>query len=487
MVSLLITTNPINQKWHPSNMKKIILYISIFIISTASALSQDTLSKLDIFLFMHYVKQNHPVVKQANLMKDFAEAGSLIAKGNFDPKLYYDLNNKYYDSKNYYELQKGGFKIPTWFGIEISGGYERNNGTFLNPENTVPLSGIIYSQISLPVLQGLLIDERRTILKQAKLFTELSNYEKNNIINELLYKAGKSYWDWHLAYLNLKVYEEAVILSQVRFEAIKKTALIGDRPPIDTIEANIQLQDRILNYQQALMDYRTKGLFLSNYLWLENDIPIELTEKTVPEISSKSNSQLDTYLVKSIAKIDSLINEHPSLKVYEFKLQQLYIEKQLKKEKLKPTLNFTYNPLFTPENISYNYENNYKWGMSFSFPVFLRKERGELKMTKTKIENTKLEALNKQNELSNKVKASINELNTYKVQIETYSRNVESYEKLWNSEKKLFESGESSLFMVNNREMSYIHSRIKLNELTNKYHKSELETKYSFGQLNNMY
>jgi len=466
-------------------MKKTILFLFFWVVTITFVKAQDTLIKLDIFTFMEYVKQNHPLVKQANLITEVAEANKLMARGNFDPKLYYDLGNKYFDSKNYYAVQNGGLKIPTWFGLELKGGYEQNTGTYLNPENTTPNNGLIYSQLSLPLLQGLIIDERRAVLKQAKLFGEFSVFEKNNIINELLYKAGKSYWDWELSYANLKVYEEAVKLSQIRFDATKKLTKLGDRPTIDTVEANIQLQDRILAYQQALMDFKTKSLLLSNFLWLENNVPVEITEKTIPEINEKSNKELENYILRSVLKIDSTINEHPNLKIYDFKLQQLSIEKKFKSDKLKPTLNVNYNPLFNPDNIYFNYQNNYKWGAAFSFPIFLRKERGDLKLTKIKIENTKLEVINKRNELTNKVKASINELNNYKNQMDIYSKNVTNYEQLWLSEKKLFETGESSLFMINSRETGYINAKIKLNEIKNKYHKSTLEAKYSFGQLNN--
>jgi hypothetical protein len=68
-----------------------------------------------------------------------------------------------------------------------------------------------------------------------------------------------------------------------------------------------------------------------------------------------------------------------------------------------------------------------------------------------------------------------------------YTKNVSNYETLWLSEKRLFDNGESSLFMINSREMSYINAMIKLNEIFNKNKKAALETTYSFGTLNTLY
>jgi outer membrane protein TolC len=459
---------------------KFYLVIMLFLISTHSFGQVDTLQQLSLPQFMQMVKQFHPIAKQADLIPKSAEASTLAARGAFDPKLFYDFRNKFYDDKNYYSLGNGGFYIPTWFGLELKAGYERNQGNYLNPENSMPDQGLLYSQISLPLLQGLLIDERRATLKQAKLYVDLSEFDKINVLNELLYRAGKAYWDWYLAYANLKIHENAVVLSQTRFEAVRKTFVFGDRPAIDTVEANIQLQDRIINLQQALMEFRTKSLLLSTFLWIADDTPIELTNKTIPTDIVKDDER---YFNLNVAAIDSLIESHPSLMVYDFKIKQLKIEERFKKDKLKPKLNINYNPLFSADNLNLTYQNNYKWGMSVAFPILLRKERGDLQLTRIKIENTQYENKGKRIELLNKTKASINEFSNYKIQIDIYTKNVSNYERLWQSERKLFDRGESSLFMINSREMSYINAQIKLNEIINKNKKAALETVYSFGKL----
>ena len=104
-------------------------------------------------------------------------------------------------------------------------------------------------------------------------------------------------------------------------------------------------------------------------------------------------------------------------------------------------------------------------------------------MMKWKLENLSLETAYKRNELTNKVKTAINEFANYSLQVANYSTNVVNYKKLWQSEIQLFESGESTLFMINSREWSYFQAQIKLNELVNKKQKAFLETDYSLGVL----
>jgi len=477
---------------HPRNKRVIMkskIGLVLFLVCAMNMLvlaQTDSTRALSFPAFLTLVKKNHPVAKQAELLLKSAKAAEQAARGSFDPKLFYDFNGKFFDDKNYYELGEGGFSVATNIGLELKAGYEQNSGIYLNPENTTPANGLVYTKFSMPFLQGLIIDERRAILKQAKIFNELSEVERLAVLNELMYNAGKAYWDWQLAYLNLRVFNEAVQTAQQRFEGVKKSWSFGDRPAIDTVEALIQLQDRIINFQQGRLEFITKGLMLSNFLWMENNVPVIITEKTIPE-KYVENGELGLNLSKRVKQLDSLVNNHPELRVYEFKLKQLQVDRRLKQDKLKPRLNVNYNPLYNPENLSAGFLNNYKYGVSLGFPLFLRKERGELAMARIKIDQLNFETGNKRNELLNKTKVSVNEFNNLANQIAIYDKNVLNYERLWDSEKRLFEQGESSLFMMNSREMSMINARLKLNEMINKNQKAMLEAQYSFGLLNSLY
>jgi outer membrane protein TolC len=392
------------------------------------------IDKLSYNDFLNIVKENHPIAKQASLLLKNAEANKLSAKGNFDPKIYYDFQNKYFNSKNYYQLSNGGFHIPTWYGVDFKLGKENNFGQNINPQNSTPNNGLLYTQISVPVFQGLLIDERRAALKKAALFETMSSFEKTNAINELISYAGKSYWDWQLSYVNLQVIQNAIKIAQQRFEAVKRTTELGDRPIVDTIESFIQLQERVMSLQEAQLDYNNKSLSLSNFLWLTDNTPIELTDKIIPAIYPTSLENDNTkYLSEN--NLDSIIELHPEMKLYQLKLKQFEIDKQLKADKLKPVFNLNYNPLAELAKSNWLSVNNYKWGFTVGFPLFLRKERGELKMAKIKIDNTISQNANKRNSIKNLIKSKQNEVITLKKQYDLYFKTVNNYEQLWLAEK----------------------------------------------------
>ena len=468
------------------NNPRLILIIMFLILKTSISFSQqeeNKINKLTLKQFYSVVYVNHPLAKQSRLIVDNAKSMQLAAKGNFDPKLFYQFNDKLYNDKNYYQLSNGGLSIPTRYGVEFKTGYEQNEGVYLNPENNTPAKGLYYTQISLPLVQGLMTDERRTILKQSQINVKASQAELDFQLNELFYKAGKSYLEWQLSYMNLSIYREALELAKQRFLAMKKSSELGDRPSIDTVESGILVLDRLASWQQAEMEFKNKSIQLSGFLWMENNSPAILDSAVVPDLSTIASQQNN---LTNQNELTALIDVHPNIRAGIYKLEILNVEKKLKMEKLKPAINLNYNPLFDAGKSNLTFFNNYKWGFTVNFPLFLRKERGELASAKLKIQQSQLELDYKRNEIANKMKISENEMRYSKNQLDIYRENIINYKSLWQAEKRLFENGESSLFMINSRENAYINAQLKLNDYSFKYNKSILEFDYSKGQLTNL-
>ena len=216
--------------------------------------AQRTSEKLSLDRFFEIVISEHPIARQGKLRLATGDAEIQKSRGAFDPKIQGDVGQKYFDGKQYYSLIDGGLKIPTWFGIELGAGHDVNEGVFLNPENNVPDLGLWHAGISIPVGQGLFIDQRRADLRKAQIFQESTEAEQQAMMNELIYNAGKAYWEWYMAYGLVDVYEYALNASIARFEGVKRSAELGERPEIDTLEAGIQVQNRRLLFEQSQLN-----------------------------------------------------------------------------------------------------------------------------------------------------------------------------------------------------------------------------------------
>jgi outer membrane protein TolC len=348
-------------KFNQQRMRNSFLTLVLFLSSLVSQAQSSSILSLSEYLGM--VKTHHPISKTAQLYVEMAKANVQSSRGAFDPKLFYESYQKDFDSKTYYDLLNAGFKVPTWFGIELSGGYEINQGLFLNPENTTTNSGLLMAGISLPLGKGLFIDERRAELKKAKLMLNMNEIERRVVLNELMYEASKAYWDWFESIEKLKVYQETLQLAQDRLRAIKSSVEFGDRPGIDTVEAGIQVQNWQLGVQEVSMEYENAKAKLAVYLWAEGLVPLELSDAIVPETFTSAEIQLNSGLLEQSLPLDSLVQAHPILQQYGFKIDAIKVEQRWKREQLKPDVRIKYNPLFEPVDDAflpqYNVDNCY--------------------------------------------------------------------------------------------------------------------------------
>jgi outer membrane protein TolC len=459
---------------------------SLLFLWCIALMAQDNTGVFTPEKFIWMVQSYHPLVKQAELLKAKGENSISQARGNFDPQIFTNYDQKYFDDKTYYQLLNSGLRIPTWFGLELKTGYDQYRGAFLNPENNLPNGGLVYGGISLPIGQGLIIDQRRATLKQAQIYAESTVAEQNAMLNDLYFNALSQYWEWVQSWHQLQVYETSLSLAQTRFEAIKETYLLGDIPAIDTLEAFIQVQNRQMNRDQHRLTYQNNTLELSYYLWGDNLIPLEITENLKPadfnEVNIDNPFPIDT-LNTLLANLDEL---NPELQLYDYQLRSFEIEQRVRRDQLKPRININYNLLNEPigSNVAANMSmQNYTWGLEFAFPLFLRRERANLTLTKLKIVDIELDRKQKSLGIKNKVEQYYNSQNTAFSQVQLYTNAVENYYKLLAGEREKFNNGESSLFLINAREIMAIDAEITLIKLQTTYQKDRLGMYWAAGLL----
>jgi outer membrane protein TolC len=132
------------------------------------------------------------------------------------------------------------------------------------------------------------------------------------------------------------------------------------------------------------------------------------------------------------------------------------------------------------------YTNNYKAGVQFGLPLFLRQARGDLKQANIKIAQQEEETKQVKLEIENKIKKYYAELIALKNQQLLTNNSVANAKKLLDAEFQRFEIGESSLFLVNSRELKYIEVLLKSYELKSKFFKTIIALNWAKGNLNEL-
>ena len=453
-------------------MKKlflILLFSSCFVLAQPKIVSEFTYNE-----FLGYVKKNHPLVKQANLEVSQAQANLMQARGGFDPKIEVDFTKKQFKDKEYFSILNSSFKIPTWYGIEIKAGFENDSGIYLNPENTLPNQGLASFGVTIPVGQGLFINQRMADLQKAKININLSQNQRKLQAILVLYDASVAYFNWKRTFIEAELYKLYLANAEARFTGIKSLIANGDKPAIDSIEAKIVVRNRALNLEESVLKLNKAKLELSNFLWLENTIPFELQETLFPEIDLQNTIQ-ETLRTNDLLIQDFVLTNHPKISALQNKIEILNIERRLKANALLPKIDLGYSYLSEPSYINNYRFQDYKIGVNFAYPLFLRKERGGLKMAKFKIQDTQFQLDLEKVQLTNKINGQKIEINSLQKQRVLVSDLVLDNATMLKSEERLFSFGESSLFLINSRENSLVLSQLTAIALENRYFVSNAE------------
>lgn len=428
----------------------------------------------------------HPVIKQAALLSESAKANVMQSLGYFDPALKAGFSQKLFGNTNYYNKWSNELKIPLWLaGADLKIGYDRNVGTYVNPESRTNSDGLSAIGLSIPLGQGLIIDARRSTLRQSKIMVQYAEAEQLKQINSVWYGVVKDYWNWYYAYRQHKLINEGVDLAQRRFEALSAQTMIGDKPAIDSVEAYITVQERIIQKEKTAIELLNARLVLSNHLWNEDGSPLELPEDAIPQrIIEKINRPTPQLLDTLIGQAD----RHPELLKLSSKASQLAVEKSYRQEQLKPKLNLMGTLISNRTNFDGNvpgyYDfnwSNYKLGVEFSFPLFLRAERGKLREVKIKQQELNYDLQQSGRTIRNDITSAFNDLSAYAAQVTVQTKSIENQQILLDGENQKFSLGESTLFLINSRETKLIDMKIKQESMIAGYEKTLAELYYKAG------
>lgn len=454
------------------NLVKLFSFLMLFCFSALQSQNFDQ-EELTFIEFLGYVKKYHPLVKQANLEVTNAQAKLMAARGGFDPKIEVDYNKKEFKGTEYYSLLNSSFKIPTWYGIEVKAGFDDTDGQYYNPQNRTPEAGLASLGVTVALGQGMFINQRMADVREGKLQLKLSDAERKLKAIAVLYQASEAYFEWRKSYNEAELYKNYLGFASTRFKGVKKLIESGDSPAIDSVEAKITVRNRELNVENGNLKLAKAKLKLANFLWIEN-VPVELGEMVKPEQNLGQTIEETLRTDAMMVDVESL-DSHPKIQSMETKLSILEVNRQLKANSLLPKINVGYNYISDPNYWNTFNADDYKFNIDFSFPIFLRKERGNLKMAKIKIQDMQFDIGQQRVELKNKIKAQQTEIASLRRQKVVIDNLVKDYMTMLDSEEKLFSFGESSIFLINSRENNLVSAKLSQISLENQFYLSNAE------------
>ena len=431
------------------------------------------------------VQQNYPVIK--GFLKDLekADAENLNAKGQFDHSLKAKLSQtpqgEY--SNRYYDIQ---LSQPTnIYGLELFAGYRKSGGDFAvydgkfvtNDEGEGRLGVLV------PILKNGWTDERRTRLASTELGVQASRagYDLSKI--EFCRQASHRYWDWVGFGLKLKVARDLRRLAEERDDALHHRVKSGDAALIEKTDNARSIEQRRFQEITARRQLEKSALELSLFYRDSRGQPILTTEEEIPqEIATKDDG---VYLdIKNRTKIDEKIyRTHPEWKRAYYNSEQAKVEFALSKNQLLPKLDLIFDASKDYGSGSNKKEvTEYRGQLVLEFPLLFRSPIGKFNSSAAAMEKFDILQDFTRDRILQINKDSISALIASDERIQAAQKELEFSQKVENGEKVKFRHGDSTIFMINQREQATADAQNRKIDALVEFKKSIVDYNASVGR-----
>lgn len=411
----------------------------------------------------------YPQIKIAFLKINKAQGDYINAVGRFDPSLNALTRSQPIGGyiNNYGDAE---LNIPTLYnGLKLFAGYRNGQGDWpIYYQNYLTNSeGEYRAGFSFPLLRDRLIDKERAGLftKEETICVKKFDAEVTKIT--IYQETVKAYWQWVEAGLQLKMYNQLLQLARLRQEAIEKRANEGDLPKLAIAENMQQIVKREQLLNQGQMIFNQAAIQLSLYYRDKKGKPQMPLESKLPAFLPNRS------LIQS--KIFAELKKHPSVKRLQTYTKIVKLKLGLAQNELLPNLDATVSafkqygsggdPLLIPQAAMV--------GLTFKLPLYRNEAKGKVISAQSELQQIDAEKKFLIEQLKNELSKLFVGINLYHQQVKLLEKEMNLARQLQTAEIKKFNAGDSTLFLVTQREqvaaqveLNWNDARIKLLEMS---------------------
>lgn len=421
--------------------------------------------------FLQLVEKNYPKLLAADAERRVYSAKRLEKSGAFDPVL--SSLNEYLRVQDTFTPGEAKDAIHNESRIDLltRSGIKVFTGMRLNPNDTktpfVPTgkSGEYFAGVSVPLLRGLGINEKVAAETQSKIGEPLAVQLFGTTRLEVLLKAAAVYWDWVGSKARVDIARNMVLIAESRVEQIKDRVKSGDLPALDIAESEQEIHRRQAYLVKQDRDFQKASLLLSVYLWDESGVPRNVPEsKAVPPLQPEPRKLTDAEWMEG-RKV--ALEKRPELKRIALEREQVKVELRLAENMILPAMDayVTQGADTGPQGIG----PIVRAGVAVSAPLRQRTARGQAQAARLKLQKLNLDEKAEKLRIQAEVDDTVSAINTsYDRWVATLVE-VQKAGQVENGERLRFGAGDSTLFLVNQRERASAEAQMRLAEVHVEY------------------
>ncbi len=414
--------------------------------------------------FLASVDAYYPQLDAADSRRRVASARRLEVQGVFDPSLAsldgYTLmqNTSKFAIRKRVIFNQPAVEIPFRSGIRLLGTYRYNPRSAQSNFIETGWKGEYAGGVMVPLMRGLIVNEKETNEKIAKIEEPVATQVFSLTRLDILLRASVVYWNWVGAQRKLAVTRRLVQISQVLVDAARKRANSGDLPLIEVTEAEEDIQRRKADEIASDLEFKKSTFDLSVFLFDNNRRPCPyLAELNVPPDwplpVEFTREQTEASIVRAIAR-------RPELKRIALQRDQFRLRLRLAKNDLLPQADAQYTQ--GHDGGASGIGMVYRAQVLFNQPLYLRGARGRMKANEFNIEALNSDEIAERQRIVADVMTAAAAINAAHQRYLAVLLQTKKAEDVYQGEQKRFNLGDSTVFLVTQRERQLFDARVNL-------------------------
>ena len=354
-------------------------------------------------------------------------------------------------------------------GLKISAGREFNAGVVKSPASSTGSQGTYFASAKLPLLRGRNLNDKLVGEQQAALGVAIADFNISTVRLSALFQAANAYWDWAGARQKQTVAADLLRLAEVRAAQIRRENELGVQADIALVEAEQEVQKRRGSLTKAERDVQKAAIKLALYLWNPDGTPAQVPDAgAAPPVIPAPVPVSPEAIAEARERAR---NERPEIAAVGVQQNSAGLDLRLAQNDTLPDVSLTLQP--GQDLGRRGVGETMKAGIFFSLPLNRweatgRRDGAQAKQAKLQQERDLLTR-----QVALEVEDAASAMNT------TYARYLAALEevrlavRLGEGERIKFREGDSTLFLVNQRERSTAEARARLIDVMAEYQQAK--------------
>jgi cobalt-zinc-cadmium efflux system outer membrane protein len=462
-------------------MRKCLTLLLALTLCGPAAAAPEQLHPLTLDEVLDAALKAFPGLLAAEQRKQSAAGEYRTAEGGFDTTL--KLQNRWsiagiYENQNY----DMNIEQPTPFGgTTFFGGWRRGTGDYpvYEGKSLTAEDGEVRIGVNIPLWRNREIDRRRASLQQAELGQLIASHEYDQALLELRRIATHRYWDWVLAGQRLRIAERLLAIAERRNDGILERVKAGDIPEFEALDnqrAIIERRERKVAAQRLL---EQSAIQLSLYLRGTDGEPLLPDSAQLPPAFPDQEPAVETDLAENVQIAQA---QRPELKRIGLQSRQTEIERDLQNNQRAPGVDLS---VVGAQDIGQSKDkinrDELYIGLNVDIPLQQRVAGGRAQVAAANLQRLKWERKLLEDRVAAEVKDVLSAIAAARQRVWLSRDQQKAAKQLEEGEQSRFDLGESTLLVVNLREMAHGDAALAAAEAAGALYKAHADYQAAIG------